>query len=494
MSKTTKTKFNQIEKLGELHPPYMNFMGPKTKVEDRLSLNYKGRGDIKRGTENYFLPTTYSDLVSFEHDLLYWSPDNIIKAYADAKFINDIRSIIGYAGIVGQYTRRLGIEGTYNYGIGMSVLMGMKNIFKDFNQIPKIAKDLKDITEAKKSRDTINEILDSVIKTTWQDKTFIELPPKVQKKQLEFTLEKQQYREGFQRLERKIINTFLFKILPKLIFTGYVVAPKILKNVKSIFENVKTFFITNPEYNDIQKRVDKVKDKYEKYLNIVGDFKDAPWYRSLVKTIQQPEGEKFFKIKTNFDKKKAEDAYIEFYNEFVEYQKYMNEKYKDNKDYEPFIIKELNKDNLKKVYDIKDVPASFIEDIFKKYIKKEKVFEGKKFTEEEQNKINELNKEIEKVLKREIETPFEIPAPELEEYKKEKEKEKEIEKVLKGEIEKPFETPIPVELDFFKKLQEEEIKKVLEKEIETPFETPIQLNVPTDADFFKSFQQQQQQI
>jgi len=202
-----------------------------------------------------------------------------------------------------------------------------------------------------------------------------------------------------------------------------------------------------------------------------------------VKTIQQSEGEKFFKIKTNFNKKKAENAYIEFYNEFVEYQKYMNEKYKDNKDYEPFIIKELNKNNLKKVYDIKDVPVSFIEDIFKKHIKKEKIFEGKKFTEEEQNKINELNKEIEKVLKKETEKPFETPAPELEEYKKEKEKEK--------EIEKPFETPIPAELDFFKKLQQEEIKKVLEKEIETPFETPIQLNVPTDADFFKSFQQQQ---
>jgi len=177
----SKTKFNQIEKLGELHPPYMNFMGPKTKVEDRLSLNYKGRGGIKRGTENYFLPTTYSDLVSFEHDLLYWSPDNIIKAYADAKFINDIRSIIGYAGIVAQYTRRLGIEGIYNYGIGVSVLRGMKNIFEDFNQIPKIAKDFKDIEEAKKSREAINENLNRMIKSVWQDKTFIELPPEVQK-------------------------------------------------------------------------------------------------------------------------------------------------------------------------------------------------------------------------------------------------------------------------------------------------------------------------
>ncbi len=46
-------------------------------------------------------------------------------------------------------------------------------------------------------------------------------------------------------------------------------------------------------------------------------------------------------------------------------------------------------------------------------------------------------------------------------------------------------------LDKKVKLQEEETKKVLEGEIETPLETPIQLNVPTDADFFKSLQQQQ---
>jgi hypothetical protein len=314
---------------------------------------------------------------------------------------------------------------------------------------------------------SIDKIINEMIKTDFPNTPFIELPAEQQRQTLEAQLTQQDHIRDYNRMKRKLSNTLLLSLLPKLIFTGYVVAPKIIKNVKSIFENVKTFFYKNPEYDDIQKRVDKVKDKYEKYLNIVGDFKDAPWYRSLVKTLNQPEGEKFFKVKTNFDKKKAEEAYIEFYNEFVEYQKYMNEKYKDNKDYQPFIIKELNKNNLKKVYDIKDVPSSFIEDVFKKYIKKEKEFEGKKFTDEEQNKIIELNQEIEKVLKKEIETPFETPATELEEYKKEKEKEK--------EEEKEKETKLKNLSHNYDDDEKEEIEKILKQEKETPLETPIQI-------------------
>jgi len=467
----------------ETHPPFMNYMGPGTKIEDRLSLNYKG----KKGTKNYFIPTTYSDYVSFEHDLLYYSPDNVIKSYADAKFINDIRSILGYAGIVAQYTRRLGIEGIYNYAIGVSVLKGMKNIFEDFNQIPKIVKDIQDVREAKRMQEAINRNIDKTIENVWQDKTFIELPPEVQKQQLEWYLQKQEYREEYQRLERKLINTFLLKILPKLIFTGYLVAPKILKNVKSIFENVKTFFITNPEYDEIQKRVDKVKDKYEKYLNIVGDFKDAPWYRSLVKTIQQPEGEKFFKVKSNFDKKKAEEAYIDFFDEFKSYAEFMNEKYKGVKGYEPFNIKELNKQNLDKVYDIVDVPSSFIEEIFTKTAEKQKDIDGDKYTDKEQQKIIELNEEIEKVLKKEQDVLFETPAPEDDDEKPIDIPEEEILAILQGKQDKPFETPV-IDDDDDKPIDipEEEITAILQGRQEKPFETSAEIRTTGDLpDFLK---------
>jgi len=121
-----------IEKLGELHPPYMNFMGPKTQVEDRMSLNYKGKDGIKRGTDNYFLPTTHSDLVSFEHDLLYWSPDNIVKSYADEKFLKDVRSIIGLIGISGQYVRRYGIEGLIGIGSVKSLISSIGSLITTY--------------------------------------------------------------------------------------------------------------------------------------------------------------------------------------------------------------------------------------------------------------------------------------------------------------------------------------------------------------------------
>ena len=56
-----------------------NFNGPGTKVLDRLSLNYKG----KVGTESYFLPVNKVDRSAIQHDLLYYSPDNIARIFAD---------------------------------------------------------------------------------------------------------------------------------------------------------------------------------------------------------------------------------------------------------------------------------------------------------------------------------------------------------------------------------------------------------------------------
>jgi len=250
--------------MSELHPPFMNYMGPGTKIEDRLSLNYKG----KKGTKNYFIPTTYSDLVSFEHDLLYWSPDNVIKAYADAKFINDIRSIIGYAGIVAQYTRRLGIEGIYNYGVGVSVLSGIKSIYKDFINAYKTGKDVIALTGTLKELKQLDkEILERARR---QFGDLIRTPAHIQKNILEgqqlFEETKQEVLTNREIFARNVA----FRLLPKLVFTAYLVAPKVIKSSKELLRNALTFFVENPEYSELQKRVDKVKDKYEKYLNEAG--------------------------------------------------------------------------------------------------------------------------------------------------------------------------------------------------------------------------------
>tara|TARA_R110000772_G_scaffold97604_2_gene196947 strand:- start:219 stop:1529 length:1311 start_codon:yes stop_codon:yes gene_type:complete len=425
----------------ELHPPFMNYMGPGTKIEDRLSLNYKG----KKGTKNYFIPTTYSDLVSFEHDLIYYSPDNVIKSYADAKFINDIRSIMGYAGIVAQYTRRLGIEGIYNYGVGLSVLSGIKSIYKDFMNAYKTGKDVVALTGTLKQLKELDKQIIDIARQQFGD--LIRTPAHIQQNILQgqalFAETRQEVLTNREIFGRNVA----FRLLPKLIFTGFLVAPKVIKSSKQLLRNALTFFVENPEYSEIQKRVDKVKDKYEKYLNEVGSFVDAPWYRSLVKSLKQPEGEKFFKVQSDINKDKSKQLYIEFYNEFKSYAEFMNEKYKDNKDYQPFNIEELNKDNLNKVYDIVDIPSSFIEEIFTKIAEKQKDVDGDKYTDEEQNKIIELNQEIEKVLKKEQDELFETPAPEPDDDDTIIDiPQEEITAILQGRQLKPFETPAEIRM------------------------------------------------
>jgi len=378
----------------EKHPPYMNYMGPGTEIEKRLSLNYKG----KKGTKNYMIPTTYSDYVSFEHDLLYYSPDNVIKAYADAKFIKDIRSVIGYAGILAQYMRRLGVEGIYNYGVGISVLRGIKNIYGDFLNAYKVGKDVKALTTTLKTLKELDEQSLERFRTRYG--SLIRTPAHIQKNIFESQQLTEEIRQEVLTNREKFARNVAFRLLPKLIFTGYLVAPKIIKSSKELLRNALTLFVKNPEYDEVQKRVDKVKDKYEKYLNEVGSFEDAPWYRSLVKRLDKPEGEKFFKVKSNYDKDKAKELYIDFFNEFKLYAEFMNNKYKGVEGYEPFNIIELNKANLNKVYDIQDVPSSFIEQLLTKTVEKQDI-DGNKYTEDEQDKINELNDEIEKVLKKE---------------------------------------------------------------------------------------------
>jgi hypothetical protein len=386
----------------EIHPPFMNFMGPGTKIEDRLSLNYKG----KKGTKNYFLPTTYSDLVSFEHDLLYWSPNNIVRAYADSKFLIDIRSVLGLIGIFLQYTKRLGIEGVFNYATASSVLKGIKNIKKDISEIYSKGKDYK---ESYKEMKTIKKMYDNVNRQLG-DRPFIEAPAEIQRDILQTKMDMDEIKNWATENNYQLRNKIFFNLLPKLLFTGYFIAPRLINSVKEIYESFKTIFIKNPEYEEIQKNVDKVKDKYVKYLNEIGEFKEAPFSQNLLRGINHPDdGEMLFKIKNNINKEKAKNLYIDFFDEFVEYQKYMNNKYKGVSGYEPFIIKELNKDNINKVFDIENVPSSIfevIEDISKidfDYLKK-----NKQMTDEKQK---ELKDEIKKVLKGEIDIPFETPAP-----------------------------------------------------------------------------------
>lgn len=111
----------------ELHPPYMNYMGPKTKIEDRISLNYDVR-PISKGTKNYMIPTSESDYHSFIHDLLYYSPNDRVKFNADKKYISEVKSPVGLLGIGAQFLKR----GVLNIG---ELGFNLKLIYKTMTEL-----------------------------------------------------------------------------------------------------------------------------------------------------------------------------------------------------------------------------------------------------------------------------------------------------------------------------------------------------------------------
>lgn len=95
---------------GELHPKGMNFMGPRTQLLKRFSLNYKGNV----GTKNYFLPASLEDYFSIWHDLGYYIPNDYINYKFDVDFMNNQEKygrwnknkLLALAGISAQTLRR----------------------------------------------------------------------------------------------------------------------------------------------------------------------------------------------------------------------------------------------------------------------------------------------------------------------------------------------------------------------------------------------------
>ena len=71
----------------EWHLPGYNWNGPGTSIYKRIGLSYKGGV----GSESYFLPVNKLDLAAFEHDLLYYSPNNIARAKADEIYLKSFR-------------------------------------------------------------------------------------------------------------------------------------------------------------------------------------------------------------------------------------------------------------------------------------------------------------------------------------------------------------------------------------------------------------------
>ena len=421
------------EKIPEGHLPGYNFMGPFTKNDDRLSLNWKG----KRQQLDYYLPTNREDYISFKHDLGYYAPSNVVKAYFDLEMVKSITKSksapiekVGAFGVIGlSYLRRLVEEIGYS---GLYLLASKQAYDNTLGYI----------------RNTIN---DPALSTSGA-----------------------------------LLRSFVY---PSILFGGGFLARPI-KYMADGANKIYSLFAETKQYKKIKDPINKVMEKYDKYLDSVGYFEKKEKQKppkpkdkldKLLYSIPLPDTEREnFKLKENINKEQATKLYKEFYDEFNEYKKTINEVFKNQEGFKPYDIIPLNEDNLFLVGDPYKMPTGEEKDIDEMLLKVLNQFKttetGKTLKDLEDavdklTKKKELKEEVIKVLEDKILQPFETPATELEEYKKEKEEKKEVEKVLKGEIEKPLETPIQVKIPDWL-LKEEEEKEEEETKTEEEEEQP----------------------
>lgn len=429
-----------FDNLPEGHLPGYNFMGPFTKNDDRLSLNFKG----KRQQLDYYLPTNREDYISFKHDLGYYAPSNVVKSYFDLEMLKSltksksapIEKVGAFGGIGLAYLRRLTEEIGYS---GLYLLA---------------SKDAYDSTLGY-VRNTMN---DPALSTS-----------------------------------EALLHSFVY---PSILFgSGFLARP--IKYMADGANKIYSLFAETKQYKKIKDPINKVMKKYDKYLDSVGYFEKKkpekfktpppakgkilkviePGMNKIFEAVSKIDGEREnFKLKENINKEQSTKLYKEFYDEFNEYKKTINDVFKNQEGFKPYDIIPLNEDNLFLVGDPYKMPTGEEKDIDEMLLK---VFNQFKTTEtgktlkdledavDKLTEKKELKEEVIKVLEDKILEPFETPATELEEYKKEKEKEKEVEKEKETKLKNLSHT--------YDDDEKEEIEKILKQETEKSLETPIQI-------------------
>jgi hypothetical protein len=431
-----------FENLPEGHLPGYNFMGPFTKNDDRLSLNWKGR---RGGHVDYFLPTNREDYISFKHDLGYYAPSNVVKSYFDLEMLkaitksksDRIEKIGAFGGITLAYLRRL----TEELGYSGMYLLASKSAYDS-------------------TLGYVRNVMNNPALST----------------------------------SSALLHSFVY---PSILFgSGFLGRP--VKHLADGVNKIYSLFGETKQYKKIKDPLNKVMEKYDKYLESVGSFKKdkprkvkpQPAKGKILKMIEPGINKIFeaiesigdereeFKLKKNIDKEQSIKLYIDFYNEFNEYKKVINDVFRDQEGFKPYEIIPLNQDNLFLVADPYYLPQTKkeVDDMnelilkLMKSVRTTETGEMVKRLDEEIDKLTkkkELSEEVIKVLEDKILQPFETPATELEEYKKEKEKEK--------EEEKEKETKLKNLSHNYDDDEKEEIEKILKEEIEKPLETPIQI-------------------
>lgn len=328
----------------ELHPPYYNFMGPSTKIEDRISLNYKRKGQgplgIKKGTLSFWIPSSKGDYTSLIHDLMYFSPDNTIRAYSDFEYLKNIESKLGFLGISAQYARRIGVSALK---VGFSAKALKESVSDVFSSLVEIGKAI--FTEV--NREEQQNYVRNFARLITEIRR-LNLPRDIQNELIE--LRDQQMLRGLplETQFRFYVSEF-FRTLPKLIGLGIISYYTILPEVKSLFEEYTTFVEKTDEYKSMMPYIKEIEEKLNLYLKEVGNFvdiKDLPLSSKLFSTggtLDRPFVTKDIK---DIDREKAKKLYIDYFKSFEKYANFMNERHKGNSEYEPFNLEPLNMERI----------------------------------------------------------------------------------------------------------------------------------------------------
>jgi hypothetical protein len=301
-----------LPKYEEWHVPGYNFNGMYTQIPERFGLKYKG----EVGTGSYFLPANKLDRVAMQHDLYYYSPHILSKAYADYEYLNsmgnfplnDNTKLVSEFAILSQLIRRY-----MEVPLHISLATG-----KEFYNIRTWVRGFKRMlgTPYKKGSGSILGWLFNPVKGR---------VPQILK---DFARNDLGVKGTYKGPSEKYRKMFLSRTIPMMFLYGTKFFTKPYDDAVTVWNLIKSNFKESKEWSDIQKANEKVMEKYDNYLKTVGTY----------------DKNEDFLIKDNIDVKKAKRDYISFFKEYRNYIKYINKRYGENIE-----IPNLNKDNLKMV-------------------------------------------------------------------------------------------------------------------------------------------------
>jgi hypothetical protein len=391
MSNKRKAK-EQIQKarlprFSEWHPPGYNFNGKYTDVIGRFSRNYKG--DV--GTDTPHLPYNLLDKGAVNHDIMFHAPDQPTHRHANNlynKFVKkkgvkkDTISYISDNLITTDSVRTL-------FGEAMKLAIVLQSVYTTSKRLYNRVSNIQNIYDEWKYEldPSVSDLEREIARRTrvvremkWEDdrKTFNDLFMRNIVRETK-ALTPQQRRDVERKIKSGIwwslpkVRTFTQIIFPLLLtgLSGNSLYKMLTGSVSSIKDELTNWYYGRIENMQRAKKVEdeanKVIEKYDKYLEKVGYF--------------EPNTQKFL-IYEDVDKENAKKLYIEFYDEWKKYLKFINEEYKDH-GYEsiPYKIPELNMENLNKsINEFQDKRHSKIEPMSKEltlYVdKSNKIFDS----------------------------------------------------------------------------------------------------------------------